>query len=267
MKDIVRQIVNVLATLLLIALNILANALPLNGLNTGAISDQFKVYFVPAGYVFVVIWGVIYLALIGFAIYQALPKQRRNPYLRRIGYLYALSCLANVAWLFLWHYGFFALTVVVMVVLLLLLIAIYLRLEIGRTRVSAAETWLVRIPFSLYLGWITVATIANVTELLYYWNWGGWGIDPKVWAAIMLVAGALIASAVGVARRDVAYVLVIVWAFAGIVVKQSATPLVAITAGLMAGVVVLALLMGLLLGGERPQRVASAPDVGVRDRW
>jgi hypothetical protein len=266
MKDIARQVVNVLATLLVITVNVLADALPLNGLNTGEISDRFKVYFVPAGYVFA-IWGVIYLALIGFAIYQALPRQRENPSLRRVGYLYALSCLANVAWLFLWHYEFFELTLVAMVALLLLLIAIYLCLEIGRSRVSTAETWLVRIPFSLYLGWITVATIANVTELLYYLNWGGWGISPEVWAAIMLVVAAAIASAVGISRRDVAYALVIVWAFAGIIVKQSTAQIVALTAGLMIVVVLLTLLMGILLKAGRAQPATGSPDTGIRDRW
>jgi hypothetical protein len=266
MKDIVRQVVNVLATLLVIAINILANALPLNGLNTGAISDRFKIYFVPAGYAFS-IWGVIYLVLIGFAIYQALPRQRQNPYLRRIGYLYALSCLANVAWLFLWHYEFFELTLVAMIALLFLLIAIYLRLATGRTRVSTAETWLVRVPFSLYLGWITVATIANVAQLLYYLNWSGWGINPEVWAAIMLVAGAAIASAVGISRADVAYALVIVWAFAGIIVEHSATPIVATTAGLMVAVAALTLLLGLLLKRGRVQAATRSPGTGIRDRW
>ena len=125
----------------------MANALPLNGQSTGEISDRFQVYFVPAGYVFS-IWGLIYLGLGAFAVYQALPAQREDPRLRRIGYLFALSCLANVAWLFLWHYEQFALTVVAMLPLLLSLIAIYLRLEIGRVRVPAIEEWLVRVPFA-----------------------------------------------------------------------------------------------------------------------
>jgi hypothetical protein len=250
MKDIVRQVVNVLATLMIIVLNVLASALPLNGQTTGEISDRFDVYFVPAGYVFS-IWGLIYLALIAFAVYQALPAQRDNPRLRRVGYLYALSCVANVAWLFLWHYEFFELTLVAMVALLLLLIAIYLRLGIGRSRVSNAEKWLVRVPFSIYLGWITVATIANVTSLLDYLNWGGWGISPEAWAVVMLVAGAVIASAVSITRGDIAYVLVIVWAFVGIAVKHSDTPIVAVTAIVMAVLVALTLLIGVPRARQR----------------
>lgn len=242
-KDIVRQAVNLLSTIATITINGLANALPLNGQTTGEISDRFRVYFVPAGYVFS-IWGLIYLALMAFAIYQALPAQRENPHLRRIGYLFALSCVANSAWIFLWHYEFFELTLVAMFGLLLSLIAMYLRLDIGRAQVSTAEKWLVHVPFSIYLGWITVATIANVTAVLYYLNWDGWGIRPEVWAVIMLIAGTGIASAVSISRGDVAYILVIVWAFAGIAVKHAKTPIVAITAGLMALIVALTLLVG-----------------------
>ncbi len=243
MRDIIRQILVLLSTLGVIVVNGLANALPLNGQSTGEISDRFDVYFVPAGYVFS-IWGLIYLALIGYSIYQVLPSQRENPRLKRIGYLYVLSCVANVAWLFLWHYEIFVLTLVAMVALLLLLIAIYLELGTGRFRASTAESWLVRVPFSIYLGWITVATIANVTSLLDYLNWGGWGISPEAWAIIMLVAGAIIASAVSIRRGDVAYVAVIVWAFVGIAVKHSDTPAVAVTAGLMAAIVALTLVVG-----------------------
>ena len=167
MRDIFRQIVVVLSTIAVIVVNGLATTLPLGGKTTGEISDQFDVYFVPAGYVFS-IWGLIYLALIGYSIFQALPAQRDNPRLRRTGWLYVLSCAANIAWIFLWHYEIFAWTLVAMVALLLALIVIYLRLGTGFSRVPAAETWLVRVPFSIYLGWITVATIANVTSLLDY---------------------------------------------------------------------------------------------------
>jgi benzodiazapine receptor len=255
-KDVVRQVVNLLATVVTITINGLANALPLNGQTTGEISDRFRVYFVPAGYVFS-IWGLIYLALIALAVYQALPAQRENPHLRRIGYLFALSCVANSAWIFLWHYELFELTLVAMFGLLLSLIAIYLRLDIGCAQVSTAEKWLVHVPFSIYLGWITVATIANVTSVLYYLNWDGWGIRPEIWAVIMLIVGAGIASAVSISRGDVAYVLVIVWAFVGIAVKQAATPMVAVTAGLMALIVALTLLVGVPRNKQRAQNLPT----------
>jgi benzodiazapine receptor len=255
-KDILRQTINLLATVATITINSLANALPINGQTTGEISDRFDVYFVPAGYVFS-IWGLIYLSLGAFAIYQTLPAQRENPHLRRIGYLFALSCVANSAWIFLWHYEFFELTLVAMFGLLLSLIAVYLRLDIGRARVSTAEKWLVHIPFSIYLGWITVATIANVTTVLYYLNWDGWGIRPEIWAMIMLIVGAGIASAVSLSRGDVAYVLVIGWAFVGIAVKQADTPMVAITAWLMALIVLLTLLIGVPRNKQRARNLTT----------
>jgi hypothetical protein len=245
-RDASRQWVNVLAVVAAIVINGLANALPLNGQTTGEISDRFQVYFVPAGYVFS-IWGLIYVGLIAFAIYQALPSQRDNPRLRNIGYLFALSCVANIAWLFLWHYEVFPLTLVAMLSLLLLLIAIYLRLDIGRARVSTAEKWLMHVPFSIYLGWITVATIANVTSLLDYLNWSGWGISPEAWTVIMLVAAVGIASAVSLTRGDVAYMLVIVWALAGIAVKHAGTPVVATAAWVATVLVALMTIAGLFV--------------------
>ena len=131
-----------------------------------------------------------------------------------------------------------------MIVLLLSLIAIYLRVGIGRQRVSNFDKWFIQIPFSIYLGWITVATVANATALLVSLQWDGWGLDPRAWAVIMIIAAAAIASAVSITRGDIGYVAVAVWAFIGIAVKYSATTSVAITACLMAAVVALTLLIG-----------------------
>jgi hypothetical protein len=249
-KDILRQVVVVLAVIATLVVNGLANTLPLNGQTTGEISDRFQVFFVPAGYVFS-IWGLIYLGLVLFALYQALPSQRENPRLRRIGYPFALSCLANIAWLFLWHYEYFPLTLVAMVTLLLLLITIYVRLGIGRGAVSTTETWLVHVPFSIYLGWITVATIANAASLLDYLNWGQWGLSAEAWTVIMLLAGVGIASAISFTRGDVAYMLVIIWAFVGIAVRHSDTPVVAVAAWAATGLVGLALAAGVVFTRQR----------------
>jgi hypothetical protein len=255
-KNVLRQSVNVLAVIATIVINGLANALPLNGQTTGEISDRFQVYFVPAGYVFS-IWGLIYLGLIVFAVFQALPAQRDNPRLCRIGYLFTASCLANIAWLFLWHYEQFPLTLLAMLSLLVLLIVIYLRLRIGQVAASSAEKWLVHIPFSIYLGWITVATIANATSLLEYSNWSGWGISDEVWAIIMLVTGASIASVVTLTRGDIAYMLVIVWAFVGIAVKHTETPVVATAAWVVTALAVLVLVLGIVLRRRRKQQPAT----------
>lgn len=215
----------IVAFLATFALNALANILPLNGLNTGEISDRFEVFFVPAGYVFS-IWSLIYVGLLAYAIYQALPAQANNPRLTAVAPLFILSSAANVGWLFLWHYEQFVWTFPVMALLLLSLIAIYLRLGTGVTAVSRAETWLVRVPFSIYLGWITVATIANATSLLDYLNWSGWGVSEAAWAAIMLGVAVVVAALVGYTRRDVAYLAVLVWAFIGIALKHADNGLV-----------------------------------------
>ncbi|HMB21934.1 MAG TPA: tryptophan-rich sensory protein, partial [Anaerolineales bacterium] len=174
-KDKIRQYANLLSVLLALTVNILAVTLPLNGQDTGEISDRFKVYFVPAGYVFS-IWSVIYLGWLAFTVFQFLPSQKENPRLRRLGYLFALSNLFNAAWLFCWHYNRFGLSVLVMLTLLGLLISSYLRLDVNRSSVSRGEYWSVDVLFSVYLGWITVATVANITSWLYYINWDGFGI-------------------------------------------------------------------------------------------
>jgi hypothetical protein len=267
MKDILRQITVVLGTLAVIVVNALASALPLNGQTTGEISDRFDVYFVPAGWVFA-IWGLIYLALLAYMVYQALPSQRENPRLRRTGWLYVLSCAANIAWIFLWHYEYLAFTLIAMGALLLLLIAIYLQLGTGRTHVPTAETWLVRVPFSIYLGWITVATVANVTSVLEDIGWNGWGLDPVAWAVIMMVVAAVVAALVSLTRGDVLYVAVILWAFAGIAVKHNTVLSIVVTAWVAGILAALTLLIGVPLARARMRDQALASAVhGAHDRW
>jgi len=227
MKDSIRQITVIVSILVTIAVNALANVLPLNGLNTGEISDRFDVYFVPAGYVFS-IWGLIYIGLLAYGIFQALPSQSDNPRLRITGWWAVLSGVANSAWIFLWHYEQFPLTILAMLVLLASLIVIYLRLGTGRTEAPAGEKWAVRLPFSIYLGWITVATAANATSLLDYLNWNGFGLPPEIWMSIVLAAVLLIAALMNFTRRDTAYSLVLLWALAGISIKHTGVSAVSI---------------------------------------
>lgn len=246
----VRQVVTLIAVVATVVVNLLANALPINGQTTAEISDRFPVFFVPAGYVFS-IWGLIYLGLLAYGVFQALPAQRDNPRLRRIDGLFVLGSVANIAWILLWHYEQFPLTLVAMLVLLGALIGVYLSLDIGRARVPSRERWLVHLPFSIYLGWITVATIANATALLSYLEWDGWGIAPEVWAVIMLGAGVVLAVLMSLTRGDVAYLLVLVWAFVGIAVKHADTTLVTVSALIAAALVLAALAAGVILRGRR----------------
>jgi hypothetical protein len=208
----------VLVIFLTITINILANALPINGLNTGVISDQFEVYFVPAGYVFS-IWGLIYIGLIAYAVYQALPSQKTNPRLQATGWWVVLGGLANSAWIFLWHYGQFVGTLGAMLILLASLITVYLRLGIGKTKVSKSEALAVRLPISIYLGWINVATIANVTDVLDFIGWNRFGLTQEAWMVIILGAVLAIAFLMNFTRRDIAFTAVILWALVGIAIK------------------------------------------------
>ncbi|MFZ6029465.1 MAG: tryptophan-rich sensory protein [Chloroflexota bacterium] len=256
MKDILRQITVIVTVVGTLIVNGLANALPINGQTTGEISDRFDVYFVPAGYVFS-IWGVIYLGLIAYAIFQALPSQRENPRLRATGWWISLSGVANSTWIFLWHYEQFVGTVVVMLLLLATLIVTYLRLGIGRTNVPSAETWAVRLPFSIYLGWITVATVANITALLDHLNWDGFGIAPEIWMSIVLAVVLTISASISFTRRDVAYTAVILWALAGIAVKHAAVLAVVIPTWITFALALLALLVAFWMGRPTPKAAGA----------
>ncbi len=250
MKNTFRQVMVVLTIAGAITINILANALPINGLNTGQISDRFQVYFVPAGYVFS-IWGLIYIGLIAYAVFQALPSQKDNPRLQATGWWVVLGALANSLWIFLWHYEQFVGTLSAMLVLLASLIAVYLRLDTGRSRVSTAETLAVRLPFSIYLGWITVATVANVTDVLDFLKWNAFGIPEATWMVIILAVVLLLAAAMNFLRRDIAYAAVLLWALAGIAMKFPAEGMVTIATWVTFGLVALSLAAALLLRSPR----------------
>jgi benzodiazapine receptor len=236
-----KRTLNFIAVLVTLTVNGLANALPFNGQTTGSISDRFPVLFTPAGYVFS-IWGIIYLGLLAFGVYQLLPGQRSNPRLERIGYWFALSCLFNSAWIFFWHFNYFALTLVIMLGLLGSLLIIYLRLNIGFGSVSTTDKWLVNLPFSIYLGWISVATIANFSVVLYNSGWTSGGLFPIVWTLVLLAVGTVLGSAMIIRRREVAFPLVLVWAFVGIWQKQSSTNLAVGAAAVTAAALLLVVL-------------------------
>jgi len=251
MKDKQQQILVILSILFTLVINGLANALPINGQNTGEISDRFQVYFVPAGYVFA-IWGLIYLCLIAYAVFQALSSQRENQYLRAIRWPVILSGIANIVWIFLWHYEQFILTFFVMLVLLGSLIVVYIRLGIGKRFSTRVETWFVYVPFSIYLGWITVATVANATSLLDYLKWNRFGLSSEFWMGIILIAVLIIDVAMNFSRNDVPYTLVVLWALAGIGIKHAAVPAVAIPTWVTFGIAALTLVLALLM--TKPER-------------
>jgi translocator protein len=209
-----RFILNILATIIVVAVNALANILPINGQTTGEISNKLEVLFTPAGYVFG-IWGFIYFLLFIWSFMQ-FPASRRNlPIYQKATPLYLLSSALNISWILLWHYEFFLLTVMVMLGLLLTLIALYHTIKNERP-----SFWEI-VPFSVYLGWISVATIANISYYLKYIDWDGFGLSDVAWTIIMLVVAAILAVAFLRKNEDPVYSLVFVWALIGIGVKNA----------------------------------------------
>ena len=231
-------ILNLVGFLGTIIVNALANVLPINNITTGAVSDLYPNLFTPAGLIFS-IWGLIYVLLAIFIIYQLIPSVRRDSqkvdFVQRIGPFFFISCLANIGWIFAWHYQNIALSLVLMLILLGCLIAIYMRLNIGKSEATKARKYLVHLPFSIYLGWITVATIANVTASLVHLNWDTFGLGEQFWAVAVIVVGIAIALSMLFTRKDIYYCLVVDWALLGILLKRlsdatvSAQSVVAVT--------------------------------------
>ena len=242
-QDTLRQILTLAAILAAIVVNTITNLAPPSGQNVGEIANTVLngVLITPANYAFA-IWGVIYLGLICLAVYQALPAQKQNPHLRKLDHLLVIASVAQIVWIFLFEYQLFALSVVAMLLILIPLIVLYLRLDIGIKRVSRREKWFVNIPVSIYLAWISVATIVNVASALYIGGWNGWGISDSVWTAIMVIVGGAIAATVALQRGDTAFVLVYAWAFVAIALANLNTLLIVGTAAGLAIFLVLLVL-------------------------
>ena len=207
----------------MVAVNALANTLPLNGIDTGAVSNAYPNLFAPAAYTFA-IWGAIYVLLGTYTLYAlGLFHSRDNPtdgkLLRRVGIVFSISSLINAAWIFSWHYLVIPVSMVLMVLLLICLI--YIRHTLQTQDLGLREKLFIRLPFSIYLGWITVATIANATTLLVSLKWDGFGMSESLWTVIMLAVGAVIGIATAIRYKDAAYNLVLIWAYTGILVKHA----------------------------------------------
>ena len=217
------SILNLLGFLGTVVVNALATTLPINTITTGELSDLYPNLFVPEGLTFA-IWGLIYVLLAIFVVYQLIPSVRRDDqkadFIRRIGPLFFISCLANIGWIYAWHYKIVPLSLALMLILLGSLLAIYLRLNVGKSEAAKTEKFLAHLPFSVYLGWITIATIANVTALLVNINWNAWGLGEQIWAVAVIIVGIAIALSVLFTRKDIFYCLVVDWALLGILLKR-----------------------------------------------
>ncbi|WP_425218313.1 tryptophan-rich sensory protein [Tumidithrix helvetica] len=255
-SDRLRQLVTLAAILGSIAVNTISNLFPLNGVNIGVLSNTLftSVLIIPANYAFA-IWGLIYIGLIAFGIYQFQPSQRQNPSLQRCGYLLVFASLAQCVWIYLFLARLFPLSLVAMLGILFPLIGMYQRLGIGQQRISRQERWFIHIPISVYLGWITVATVVNVAIALYSLNWNGWGIAPPIWTAIVMTISTAIAVLIVIKHHDTAYALVMIWALVAIAIRQINTPLIAMTGVVMASVLVVISATSMYLAAtDRPKK-------------
>jgi hypothetical protein len=217
--------VNTFAFAGVLIVNFLANALPLNGKNTGELSDQYPNLFTPAGLTFS-IWGVIYVWLLVFVVYQVLAlfktslAIRINPIVDKIGWFFGATCLFNIAWIFAWHWEQLALSVLIMLGFLVTLLRMNEQLGIGHFKSNQLEKRIAHLPFGIYQGWITVATIANVTALLVSNGWQGGGLSESTWAVGMILIGAFIALFILFRQNNLGHGLAVAWAFLGIYLKR-----------------------------------------------
>ena len=223
----------VVALTSVIVINALANILPLNNQTTGEISNRLPVLFTPAGYVFS-IWSVIYVLLIVWLVGMWKKSKQHDAAYSKRSTLFIISCILNIAWIYLWHYEEFLLTVVVMIGFLITLILLYKTYSVSDNLITS------RLPISIYLGWISVATIANISYVLTYYEWDGWGLSDPLWAVIMMTIGAALALHIRYHHFDIAYVLVFIWAFVGIAVRNGFEELLVSTAALFLSAVMLA---------------------------
>lgn len=245
------------AYLLMILLNVLANALPLNGVRTAEVSDSYPSLFAPAGFTFA-IWGLIYLLLAIHGVFRVWDAARgtgnNDPDRRVCDRLYAVSSVANGLWILAWHFGIIWLSMVLMLVVLVCLSM--WRRQVGRKVWTRREFWTDWLPFGVYWGWISVATVANAAVLLLDINWGGFGVSDEIWTVVLLAVGVALCALVLFAGRNVPYALVFLWAYFGILRKHVVVfprqyPAVHLTVNLaMVGMV--ALILYTLLRKKRP---------------
>lgn len=210
----------------MVTVNGLANGLPLNGVNTGRLSDELPNLFVPAGVTFA-IWGLIYALLLGHVavvLREAFAGDGDATWAPADGWLFSANAAFNGAWIFAWHWRLVPLSLAIMLGILGTLIALVERMHRAGPpagTVGPVRRFFLRTPIRVYLGWIGIATIANVTAVLVDAGWSGGGLDPRWWTAAVILAGAGIGTALVLLRGAVASGLVVLWAFAGIILKRA----------------------------------------------
>lgn len=228
------KIWNTIFFLLVVITNALANLIPINGKTTGEISNQINVLITPAGYAFS-IWSLIYVLIGIWIIRQFVGDRGDSAVYANTTVWFILSSLFNIGWILVWHYELFVISVVIMLLYLVSLIMLYQKLD------ESESDFFDRAPFSINLGWISVATIVNIAYVLKVNGWDGFGLTDETWTVIMLVIGAILAIVFRLKERDFLYPLVFVWAYIAIGVKNyGETDLAAYTAFILAGILLVA---------------------------
>lgn len=256
MSDRLRQFLVVFAIISLVVMNYLSNARVFAETTNGDISRKYQTLITPAGYAFA-IWGLIFLGLLAFAILQALPAERDNPRFRAAGPWVIVNALGNAVWSPIFNNERIGLALIVILVMFVSLLLVMDNLRIGRETVRKRETWLARVPFSLYFGWLTVATILNVAVFLKATSFDLTTLPENGWAVAVLVIAFLVGVFLFNRYRSAAYMLVFAWAYAAIAIEQKGVAYVPLFAWI--GVVVALLLAGLGLVTHNTNYAAIPP--------
>ncbi|MEC7985571.1 MAG: TspO/MBR family protein [Myxococcota bacterium] len=220
-----RSWINIICFIMVLTVNYLANALPINGVTQKELSAEYSIHITPAGYVFA-IWGLIYTGLITYIILQALGKWVEKNEIRVLDLPFALSCGCNALWLVVWHYRYLTVSVLVMLGLLGTVAMAYMRLQKVGAREKGRSLWIVQKTFGIYLGWVGLATILNISIWLDALGWSGAPLSGSVWGAILLVIAALIYLYWAFSNRDAAPLGVLAWASLGIGIKNQSDGLI-----------------------------------------
>lgn len=258
LSGIVRQVAVLAGFLAVVIGNGLSEAVPINGQTSAVISNRLPILITPANYAFS-IWGLIWLGLGAFAFWQALPAQRDNALMNKIAPAFLLTCFLNVFWLVLFHFNQFVLSSVVISLFTVTLVWIYLQLGIGKRAVSPVERLVTHVPFSLYLGWLCVATVVNIAYTLYDAGYRPELQTQEIWTVALLIIVTIIGTLFAFRHQEIALIGVFVWAFVAIangrnLVNPSQTVQTAamVLAIILLVVVVFAQLRGAKLGNARP---------------
>ena len=220
MKPIYAGILNLLGFVLVIAVNALANILPINGYNTGQVSAFYPNYFVPAGFTFG-IWGIIYLLLMGYVIccllspLPSFPEQARKAIIKTTPF-FLVTCLLNAGWIVAWHYLYLGLSLIIMLIFLATLIKLFLAINSNKFELRPFYRFWIYHPFVVYLAWISVATIANITALFVGIGWQGEPLTAQSWAIILIIIALVLGIIMVGIKKEPAYGFVLSWAFFGI---------------------------------------------------